>query len=134
MKYLLAAIFAACLTAASTAVLAATPDAGNASQQPCDSGYVNGVGGSAQSIREYMALPDRDKYRYVTDNPIQCQVGDDGRATGCTGLTNLQHEKASVYDDSDSATTTVATRVELDHGEVHAVIIVVPKQDFKCGE
>jgi hypothetical protein len=130
MNTLLASIFATVLAVTSTAALAAD----NASQHPCDSGSVNGVGGSAQSIREYMALPDRDKYRYITDNPLQCKVGDDGRATDCTGIAYIQHEKASVYDDGDAATTTVATRVELDHGEVHAVIIVVPKSDFKCEE
>ena len=81
-------------------------------------GYVTGVGGSAQSVREYLATPDRDKYRYLADNPIQCQVSDEGRASGCTGITNLRHEKVSVYDDSDSATMAVVARVELDQGDI----------------
>lgn len=94
-------------------------------------GYVTGVGGSAQSVREYLAIPDRDKYRYLADNPIQCHISDEGRASGCTGITTLSHEQASVYDDVDSATIAVVARVELDRG-TYPVIIVVPKQDMHC--
>jgi hypothetical protein len=96
-------------------------------------GVCSGVGGSAQSVREYLALPDRNRIRYITDHPIKCQISDEGRASGCTGITDLQHEQVSVYDDSDSVTTAVTARVELDQG-TYPVIIVVPKQDLQCGE
>ena len=133
MRYLLASTLAAIIAAASTAALAQTPSSTSASRQSCDTGYVTGVGGSAQSVREYLALPDRNKYRYLADHPIKCQISDEGRASGCTGITNLQHEQVSVYDDSDSVTTAVTARVELDQG-TYPVIIVVPKQDVQCGE
>lgn len=133
MRSLLASTFAAILVAASPAVLAQTPSSSAAPRQSCDTGYVTGVGGSAQAIREYLALPDRNRIRYVIDNPIKCDVSDEGRASACTGITSLQHEQASVYDDSDSVTTTVTARVELDHG-TYPVIIVVPKQDLQCAQ
>jgi hypothetical protein len=96
-------------------------------------GYVTGIGGSAQSFREYLATPDRDKFRYLSENPIQCQVSDEGRTSGCTGVTSLRHEEVSVYDDSDSTTMTVVARVELEHG-TYPAIIVVRKQDVQCTE
>jgi hypothetical protein len=60
-------------------------------------------------------------------------VSDEGRASACTGITDLRHEKVSVYDDIDSATMAVVARVELDRG-TYPAIIVVPKQDVQCGE
>jgi hypothetical protein len=133
MKHLLASTLAAVIVTASAAAIAQTSASSDTVKQDCAMGYVTGVGGSAQSVREYLAAPSRDKYRYLADNPIQCQISDDGRATGCTGITNLQHEKVSVYDDSDSTTTTVVARVELERG-TYPIIIVVPKQDIQCGE
>jgi hypothetical protein len=133
MRYLLASTLAAVIAAASTAAIAQTPSSSGTSRQSCDTGYVTGVGGSAQSVREYLALPDRNRIRYITDHPIKCQISDEGRASGCTGITDLQHEQVSVYDDSDSVTTAVTARVELDQG-TYPVIIVVPKQDLQCGE
>ena len=133
MRYLLASTLAAVIAAASTAAIAQTPSSSGTSRQSCDTGYVTGVGGSAQSVREYLALPERNRIRYITDHPIKCQISDEGRASGCTGITDLQHEQVSVYDDSDSVTTAVTARVELDQG-TYPVIIVVPKQDLQCGE
>ncbi|MGF6724649.1 hypothetical protein P3T43_004018 [Paraburkholderia sp. GAS41] len=133
MRSLLASTFATILVAASPVALAQASSSSAAPRQSCDTGYVTGVGGSAQAIREYLALPDRDKVRYVVDHPIKCDVSDEGRASACTGITSLQHEQASVYDDSDSVTTTVTARVELDHG-TYPVIIVVPKQDLQCAQ
>jgi hypothetical protein len=133
MRYLLALTLVAVIAATSTAAKAETSDDSNTPKQQCAIGYVTGVGGSAQSVREYLATPDRDKYRYLADNPIQCQVSDEGRASGCTGITSLRHEKISVYDDIDSATMAVVARVELDRG-TYAVIIAVPKQDVQCEE
>ncbi|TKC87874.1 hypothetical protein FAZ69_16530 [Trinickia terrae] len=124
MKYLLASTLAAAIATASTAAMAQTSGG-------CAIGYVTGVGGSAQSMREYLTTPDRDRYRYLADNPIQCKISDEGRASACTGVTSLRHEQVSVYDDSDSATTTVVARVELDQG-TYPVIIVVQKQDVQC--
>src|SRR5215813_5210117 len=84
MKFLLASTLAAVIAAASTTAIAQTSSGGDSSQLPCDIGYVTGVGGSVESLREYQATADRDKYRYVTDHDIQCQVSDEGRATRCT--------------------------------------------------
>jgi hypothetical protein len=133
MRYLLASTLAAVIAAASTAAIAQTPSSSGTPKQSCDTGYVTGVGGSVQSVREYLALPERNRIRYITDHPIKCEISDEGRASGCTGITDLQHEQVSVYDDSDSVTTTVTARVELDQG-TYPVIIVVPKQDVQCGE
>ena len=133
MKYLSALTFAAVIAAASSVATAQTSAGNDTPKLQCAIGYVTGVGGSAQSVREYLATPDRDKYRYVADNPIRCQVSDEGRASACTGITDLRHEKVSVYDDIDSATMAVVARVELDRG-TYAVIIVVPKQDVQCEE
>ena len=133
MKYLLASTLAAVIAAAGTTAKAETTGGSDASQQQCAIGYVTGVGGSAQSVREYLAAPDRDKYRYLADNPIRCQISDEGRASACTGITSLRNEKVSVYDDIDSTTMAVVARVELDQG-TYPVIIVVPKQDVKCDE
>jgi hypothetical protein len=133
MNYLLASTLAAVIVTSGTAAIAETSGSSDASRQQCSMGYVTGVGGSAQSVREYLATPERDRYRYLADNPIQCKISDEGRASGCTGITNLRHEKVSVYDDTDSATMAVVARVELDHG-TYPVIIVVPKQDVQCGE
>jgi hypothetical protein len=131
MKYLLASTLAAAIAVASTAAIAETSGGSDSLKQQCAIGYVTGVGGSAQSVREYLATPDRDKIRYLVDNPIQCQVSDEGRASACTGVTSLRNERVSVYDDIDSATMAVVARVELDRG-TYPVIIVVPKQDVRC--
>jgi hypothetical protein len=133
MRYLLASTLAAVIATAGTAATAETSGGSDTPKQQCAMGYVTGVGGSAQSVREYLATPDRDKYRYLADNPIQCQISDEGRASACTGITSLRHERVSVYDDIDSATMAVVARVELDRG-TYAVIIVVPKQDVQCEE
>jgi len=131
MKYLFALTLATVIVGVSTAATAQTSAASDTPKQECAIGNVTGVGGSAQSFSEYLATPDRDKYRYVTDNPIQCKVSDEGRTSGCTGLTNLRNEKVSVYDDIDSTTMAVVARVELEHG-TYPVIIVVRKQDVQC--
>jgi hypothetical protein len=94
---------------------------------------VTGVGGSEQSVREYLATPDRDKYRYIADNPIQCRISDEGRASACTGITTLKREQVSVYDQIDSTMITVVARVELDHG-TYPVLIAVPRKDVQCQE
>ncbi|MGB8417427.1 hypothetical protein [Paraburkholderia sp.] len=49
------------------------------------------------------------------------------------GITNLWHEKFSVYDDIDCVTMAVVARVELDRG-AYAVTIVVPKQAAQCAK
>jgi hypothetical protein len=133
MKPLLALTFAAVVVAASMAAKAETSGGGDTPKLQCAIGYVTGVGGSAQSVREYLATPDRDKYRYLADNPIQCRISDEGRASACIGITSLRHEKVSVYDDIDNTTMAVVARVELDRG-TYPVIIVVPKQDVQCAE
>jgi hypothetical protein len=133
MKYLFASTIAALIAAASMTANAETSGGSDTSRQQCAIGYVTGVGGSAQSVREYLATPDRDKYRFLADNPIKCRVSDEGRASACSGITSFRHEKVSVYDDIDSATMAVVARVELDQG-TYPVIIVVPKPDVKCEE
>ena len=133
MRYPLALTLAAVIATASTIATAQTSGGSDTPKLLCAIGYVTGVGGSAQSFREYLATPDRDKYRYVADNPIQCKISDEGRASACTGVTNLRNEKVSVYDDVDNATIAVVARVELEHG-TYPVIIVVRRQDVKCEE
>ncbi|RDJ99305.1 hypothetical protein [Paraburkholderia lacunae] len=133
MRYLLASTLAAVIAAASMAAAAETSGGGDTPKLQCAIGYVTGIGGAAQSVREYLATPDRDRYRYLADNPIQCRVSDEGRASACTGVTNLRHEKVSVYDDIDNATMAVVARVELDHGTYPAIIVVL-KKDVKCEE
>ncbi|CAB3649604.1 hypothetical protein LMG24238_01053 [Paraburkholderia sediminicola] len=133
MKYLSALTFAAVIAAASSVATAQTSAGNDTPKLQCAIGYVTGVGGAAQSFRDYLATPDRDKYRFVADNPIQCKISDEGRASGCTGVTNLSREKVSVYDDVDNATIAVVARVELEHG-TYPVIIVVRRQDVKCEE
>ncbi|CAE6744294.1 hypothetical protein [Paraburkholderia aspalathi] len=133
MRYPLALTLAAVIATASTIATAQTSGGSDTPKLQCAIGYVTGVGGSAQSFREYLATPDRDKYRYVADNPIQCKISDEGRASACTGVTNLRNEKVSVYDDVDNATMAVVARVELEHG-TYPVIIVVRRQDVKCEE
>ena len=92
------------------------------------------MAGSVQSVRDYLATPDRDRIRYIKDNEIQCKVADDdSHASGCTGVTLLKDEKVSVYDDSDPTTTSIVVRVELDRG-TYPVIIVAPKNEVKCDE
>jgi hypothetical protein len=135
MKYLLAATLGAAIAAvagSSTTATAATP--GGSDNLSCAIGYVTGVGGAADSMREYLATPDRDRFRYVADHPIQCRVSDEGRATGCTGVENLRREKVSVYDDIDSATMSVVARIELEHGQTYPAIIVVQKKDVRCDD
>ena len=133
MRYPLALTLAAVIATASTIATAQTSGGSDTPKLQCAIGYVTGVGGSAQSFREYLATPERDKYRYVADNPIQCKISDEGRASACTGVTNLRNEKVSVYDDVDNATMAVVARVELEHG-TYPVIIVVRRQDVKCEE
>lgn len=133
MRYPLALTLAALIATASTVAAGQTSGGSDTPRLQCAIGYVTGVGGSAQSFREYLATPDRDKYRYLADNPIQCKVSDEGRASACTGVTNLRHEKVSVYDDVDNATMAVVARVELEHG-TYPVIIVVRRQDVQCEE
>ncbi|NPT34678.1 hypothetical protein [Paraburkholderia xenovorans] len=133
MKYLLASTLALVIAAASTTTNAQTSPGGDTPKQECAIGYVTGIGGAAQSFREYLATPDRDKFRFLADNPIQCKVSDEGRASGCTGITSLRHEEVSVYDDIDSTTMAVVARVELDRG-TYPVIIVVQKRDVQCKE
>jgi hypothetical protein len=132
MKFILAASLAAAFALIGASAHAQAP-ASSSSQpaQPCAIGNVTGVGGSAQSVHDYLASPERDRYRFLNENQIQCQVSDEGRASGCTGITSLRHERVSVYDDSDPITTTVIAHVELDHG-TYPAMIVVPKQDLKC--
>jgi hypothetical protein len=121
----------ACVSAGANAQ---TPASGVASKDQCAIGYVTGVGGSSQSVHEYLAAADRDKYRYIADNPIQCKVSDDGsRASACTGITTFSHDEVSVYDDVDSATMAVVAKVELEHG-TYPAIIVVPRKDLTCRE
>lgn len=131
MKYLLASTLALGLAAASAMANAQTPAGTDTPKLDCAIGYVTGIGGAAQSFREYLATPDRDRYRFLADNPIQCKISDEGRASGCTGITSLRNEKVSVYDDIDSTTMSVVARVELDRG-TYPVIIVVQKRDVKC--
>ena len=133
MKSILAASLAAALALTGSLAHAQTPASSPSSSHPCAIGNVTGVGGSPQSVHDYLASPSRDQYRYLTENQIQCQVSDEGRASGCTGITSLRHERVSVYDDSDPTTTTVIARVELDHG-TYTAMIVVPKQDLQCEE
>jgi hypothetical protein len=125
-------LFAA-IAVSSPLAQAQTSGGNDTTHKPCTMGTVTGVGGSAQSIREYLATPDRDKFRYITDHPIQCKISDDGRATDCTGVTTLRRDDMSVYDDSDSTTMTVVVRVELDRG-TYPAIIVVPRTDVQCTE
>jgi hypothetical protein len=142
MKYFLATTLAALVAAASSAAIAQTP-AGQASGQassgndtsalPCDIGYVSGVGGSVPSLREYLATPRLDQFRYLKDNDINCQVSDEGRASACTGVTSLSHEKVSIYENVDSTLVSVVARVELEHG-TYPVIIAVRKKDVQCQE
>ena len=133
MKYLRASTLALAIAAASTAAMAQASGGGDTPKQHCDSGYVTGVGGAARSFGEYLALPDRDRYRYLADHAIQCKISDEGRAFDCTGVTNLKHEQLSVYDDSGGATITVTARVELDQG-TYPAIIVVQRKDVQCGQ
>jgi len=132
MKSLLASTLAAAFAVASAAAMAA--DSGSNGSLSCAIGYVTGVGGTADSMREYLATPDRDRYRYIADHPIQCQVNDEGRATGCVGVENLRKEKVSVYDDIDSTTMSVVARIELEHGQTYPIIIVVQKKDVRCDD
>jgi hypothetical protein len=124
MKLLLAAALAA-LSLSANAADAAAP-------LTCSTVYVNGVAGAAQNVREYLASPNR--YRYLADNPINCRVSDEGRASACTGITTVSRERASVYDDdADDALITVSVRVELDRG-TYPVIVAVPRTDVRCAE
>lgn len=122
------------LALAATPALAQTSSADSNSKRDCAIGYVTGVAGSAPSVRDYLATPERDRIRYLKDNEIQCKIADDdSHASGCTGVTLLKNEKVSVYDDSDPATTAIVVRVELDRG-TYPVIIVAPKNEVKCDE
>ncbi|TDG24272.1 hypothetical protein EYW47_10980 [Paraburkholderia silviterrae] len=124
-------LLSAALAATSALAVAGTSPASDTSNESCAIGYVTGVGGSAQSFREYQSSDN--KYRYLADNPIQCQVSEEGRASNCVGVVSLRNERVSVYDDSGDTTMSVVTRVELEHG-TYPVIIVVRKQDVRCEE
>ena len=126
MKYLLAATIATAV-----AITASTTAMADTSALQCDIGYVSGVGGSVPSLREYLATPRLDQYRFLKDNDIHCQVSDEGRASACTGVTSLSHEKVSIYENIDSTLVSVVARVELEHG-TYPVIIAVPKKDVQC--
>ncbi|WP_186161448.1 hypothetical protein [Burkholderia gladioli] len=122
------------LSLAATAALADTPDGGGAASQPsqpCAIGMANGVAGTTASLREYLSLPERDRFRYLMDNQLSCKISDEGRASGCAGLTNLRRDRVSVYDDSDSTVTTVVARVDLDQG-TFPVMVDLPKANLKC--
>ncbi|CAM2181392.1 Lipoprotein [Paraburkholderia sacchari] len=131
MKRIVASLFSVAIAATSAFAVAATSTTSDAPKESCAIGYVTGVGGSAQSFREYQASDN--KYRYLAENPIQCQVSDEGRTSGCVGVVNLRNERVSVYDDSGDTTMSVVTRVELERG-TYPVIIVVRKQDVRCEE
>lgn len=119
--------------AASSAIAQAQTAGSVTSADQCSIGYVTGVAGAVLSLREYLASPERDRVRYVTDHPIQCQVSDDGRTSGCTGVDDLRNERVSVYDDIDSTLMAVVARVELDHG-TYPAIIAVQKKDLRCDQ
>lgn len=123
--------FAVLAATIGTAALAQTSSGTDTPKLQCAIGYVTGVGGAAQSFREYLSTPERDRYRYIADNPINCKISDEGRASGCTGVTNLRNEEVSVYDDVDDTTMAVVARVELEHG-TYPVIIQVRRQDVRC--
>jgi len=131
MKHIVASLLCAAIAATSAAAVAGTSASGETSDQSCAIGYVTGVGGSAQSFSEYQSSDN--KYRYLADNPIQCQVSLEGRASNCVGVVSLRNERVSVYDDSGDTTMSVVTRVELEHG-TYPVIIVMRKQDVRCEE
>ncbi|NLP61098.1 hypothetical protein [Paraburkholderia sacchari] len=131
MKRIVASLFSVAIVATSAFAVAGTSTTSDAPTESCAIGYVTGVGGSAQSFREYQSSDN--KYRYLAENPIQCQVSDEGRTSGCVGVVNLRNERVSVYDDSGDTTMSVVTRVELERG-TYPVIIVVRKQDVRCEE
>lgn len=131
MKHLIASLLVAAIAVASPHATAETSSGSGTSKQSCAIAYVTGVGGSEPSLREYLA--SADKYRYLTDNPIHCQVSGEGRASGCIGVTHLRHERVSVYDDADDTTVVVVAPVELDRG-TYPVIITVPRQNVQCAE
>jgi len=134
MNHLFAQTVVAFAAMASAAAMADPSSVSGAQpQEQCATGYVTGVGGSAQSMREYLATPARDRYRYLADNAIQCQVSDEGRTSGCTGVIGLRHERVSIYDTIDDTLMAVVARVELDRG-TYPAIIVVQKQDVRCEE
>jgi len=130
MKYFFA-IASATAFAAAVAISTSTAAMADTSALQCDIGYVSGVGGSVPSLREYLATPRLDQYRFLKDNDIHCQVSDEGRASACTGVTSLSHEKVSIYENIDSTLVSVVARVELEHG-TYPVIIAVPKKDVQC--
>lgn len=131
MKRIVVSLFSVAISATSAFAVAGTSTSSDAAKESCAIGYVTGVGGSAQSLREYQSSDS--KYRYLADNPIHCQVSDEGRTSGCVGVVSLRNERVSVYDDSGDTTVSVVTRVELEHG-TYPVIIVVRKQDVRCEE
>ncbi len=129
--------FATAFKAASAAALAASfvmtslPALADDAPQPCAIGTVTGVAGTPASLREYLALPESDRFRYLMANQITCKISDEGRASGCAGLTSLRHDRVSVYDDSDPTTTTVVARVDLDQG-TFPIMVDTPKANLKC--
>jgi hypothetical protein len=129
LKRMLVSPVLAAVAAASTLAMADSSSSETKPERSCAIGYVTGIGGSAQSFREYLA--SANPYRYLAENPIQCQVSLEGRASDCVGVVSLRNERVSVYDDSDPTTMSVVARVELDRG-TYPVIINVRKQDVKC--
>ena len=59
MKFLPASTLAAAIVVASTAAIAA--DSGSNGNLSCAIGYVTGVGGAADSMREYLATNPKDR-------------------------------------------------------------------------
>ncbi|MFX1763430.1 hypothetical protein PWP93_12640 [Paraburkholderia sp. A1RI-2L] len=131
MKRIVVSLFSVAIAAASAFAVAGTSTTSDVPKESCAIGYVTGVGGSPQSFREYQSSDN--KYRYLADNPIQCQVSEEGRTSGCVGVVSLRNERVSVYDDGGDTTMSVVTRVELERG-TYPVIIVVRKQDVRCEE
>ncbi|CAB3781036.1 hypothetical protein LMG28688_01170 [Paraburkholderia caffeinitolerans] len=131
VKRFVASLFSVAIAVTSAFAVAGTSTTSDAPKESCAIGYVTGIGGSAQSFREYQSSDN--KYRYLADNPIQCQVSEEGRTSGCVGVVSLRNERVSVYDDSGDTTMSVVTRVELERG-TYPVIIVVRKQDVRCEE
>src|SRR5260370_1568119 len=97
MRYLLASTLAAIIAIASTAAKAETSGGSDAHKEQCAIGYVTGVGGSAQSVREYLATPERHRYRYLAHNPIQCRRSNHAPASPGTATPTLLPQKLTLY-------------------------------------
>jgi hypothetical protein len=131
MKHIVALSLAVTIAAISVPAIAQTASSSATPSEQCAIGYVSGIGGAPRSLREYEASDS--KYRYLSENPLQCKISDEGRTSDCVGVVSLRNERVSVYDDSGDTLMSVVARVELDQG-TYPVIIVVRKQDVKCEE